>query len=593
MVSENIAMADPSASWLYWVITLLWDNYPLIIKIALAIYIIKFIAGYFTPEFKDLPTLNVKIPDIKGGQLQSPVKVPAEEIINYSPTTMEVLGVAKVFTKEDVQKTVMKAREAQKTWAKTTFAERRRVLRTLQQFVIANQADINFVSTKETGKTKMEAAFGEVLVTCEKIKYLCDRGEQILAREYRAPGIMMHKSAYIDYVPYGVIGLIIPWNFPIHNALSHISTALFTGNAVVVKVSEWASWSHIYLESIFKELLRSTGHSEDLVKFVTGYGETGTTLVTSVNKVLFIGSPGVGKKVMEVASKTLTPVTLELGGKDPFIVCEDADIEYTVGIGMRGAFFNCGQNCMSAERFYVFEGIYEKFLAKVKEITLAMKQGPDASDIGAINMPYQVARYEEYLNDAVSKGAKILMGGKVNTTHKGHFFEPTILVDVNHSMKIMKEEMFGPVMCVMKVKSDEEVIQLANDAEYGLSSSIFSANYKRAHAIAEQLESGGTVINDWGLAFMCADLPFGGVKVSGFGKFNGPEGLKDFCTQRTCVTDKFGIVVPPPKAVLNYPTSARAHKLVEDAITMMYVVSPLKKISALLSLGKKVITKDF
>jgi len=394
-------------------------------------------------------------------------------------------------------------------------------------------------------------------------------------------------------MPYGVIGVIIPWNFPIHNALSHITTALFAGNGVVVKVSEWASWSHQYLEDLFRELLTKTGHSTDLVQFVTGYGETGSSLVTSVDKVLFIGSPQVGKKVMEAASTTLTPVTLELGGKDPFIVCEDANLDYTIGIGTRAAFFNCGQNCLSAERFYVFDGIYDRFLARAKEVTLSMKQGPDASDIGAINMPFQVTRYEEYIEDAVKKGAKVLVGGKVNSTHNGHFFEPTILVDVDHSMKIMKEEMFGPVMCVMRVKSDAEVIRLANDANYGLSASIFSANYKRAHAIASKMESGGTVINDWGLAFMCADLPFGGVKISGFGKFNGPEGLRDFCFQRTCVTDRFGIIVPPPKPVLCYPTSPKAHKLAEDFVSILYESSLYAKAQAVGRLGKRVITGDF
>eukprot|EP01114_Cavostelium_apophysatum_P012692 TRINITY_DN289_c0_g2_i1.p1 TRINITY_DN289_c0_g2~~TRINITY_DN289_c0_g2_i1.p1 ORF type:complete len:611 (-),score=188.36 TRINITY_DN289_c0_g2_i1:51-1883(-) len=573
--------------WLWgWVVTLL--------PVFVALFVIRFISKFFEKEYRDIPTLkSIPVPDIKGGKVTAPVKMDAPQICCYDPSTMEILGNIKVYSKEDVAKTVQRASEAQKVWAKTSFAERRRVLRVIQQFVVQEQDTINEISVRETGKTRMEATFGEVLTTCEKIKYILANGERILSREYRAPGMMLHKTAYIDYIPYGVIGVIIPWNFPIHNAISHITTAIFTGNAAVVKVSEWASWSTKYLEDMFKEILTATGHSTDLVQFVTGYGETGSALVANVNKVLFIGSPGVGKKVMETASHTLTPVTLELGGKDPFIVLDDANLEYTIGIGTRAAFFNCGQNCMSAERFYVHNGIYDRFIKKAVEVTTSMKQGVAGPDIGAINMPLQFNRYQEYIEDAVRKGAKILVGGKVNTSVDGHFFEPTILVDVTHEMKIMKEEMFGPVMCVMRFNTDEEVIKLANDALYGLSSSVFSANYKRAHAIADKLQSGGTVVNDWGLAYMCTDLPFGGVKVSGFGKFNGPEGLRDFCSQRTCVTDRFGIVIPPPKVVLEYPTRPKAYRLAQDAIKILYTMSPIGKAKAVVSIARRILFKDY
>jgi len=572
----------------------LWAWAPQILQVVVAIYVIRTLANWFSAEYRDLPILNVEVPQAKGGPVKEPFKFDSNEIVCYCPSNMQVLGTTHVHTKQEVYTMVEKARVAQKAWAKTTLAERRRVLRTLLQFIVTHQEDFIEVSVKETGKTRVEAAFGEVFVTLDKIRYLCSSsGENAVARDYRNPGIMMHKSAYIDYVPYGAIGIIIPWNFPLHNAISHIATALFTGNASIVKVSEWASWSVHYLDNICKELMRKTGHSTDLIQFVTGYAESGAAVVDSVNKVFFIGSPQVGKKVMEAASKTLTPVTLELGGKDPYIVCEDADLDYCIDIGLRAAFFNCGQNCLSAERFYVYDKIYDKFVNRVKELTPKIQQGPDMPDIGAINMPLQLDKYTEFIEDAVKKGAKILVGGKPNPNHKGHFFQPTILIDVNHSMKIMKEETFGPVMAIMKVHSDEEVVKLANDCSYGLSCSIFSANYKRAHKIAEQIESGGTVINDWGLAFMCTDLPFGGVKISGFGKFNGPEGIRDFCYQKTCVTDRFGIVVPPPKAVLSLPTSPNSYKLVIDAVPILYERSIFGKISAVGRLLKRIVTRNF
>jgi len=288
----------------------------------------------------------------------------------------------------------------------------------------------------------------------------------------------------------------------------------------------------------------------------------------------------------------LTPVTLELGGKDPFIVCEDADFEYVTKMALRGAFLNCGQNCVSAERFYVFEPLYDRFVARILETMPKLKQGPNAPDVGAINMPLQLKKYQELIDDAVAKGAKVLSGGKVNANHKGHFFEPTVIVNVNHSMRIMREEMFGPVMAIMKVKSDEEVVRLANDCDYGLSCSVFSRNYARGHKLAKQIEAGCTVINDWGLSMMIQSLPFGGVKLSGFGKFNGPEGIRDFTFQKSYVTDRFGFALPPPDPLF-YPSSPKVHKLVEHFVEIMYARGVMSKVRGTFQLLKKIVSKDF
>jgi len=256
---------------------------------------------------------------------------------------------------------------------------------------------------------------------------------------------------------------------------------------------------------------------------------------------------------------------------------------------LRGAFFNCGQNCVSAERFYVYDKIYDRFLEKVKAGVLSIQQGPGAPDMGAVNMPGQFAKYQDLINDAVSKGARILVGGKINTKFQGQFFEPTILVDVNHTMKVMQEETFGPVMAVMRVQSDDEAVKLANDSVYGLSCSIFSANYKRAHAIAQRIQAGGTVINDWGVTMMIGSLPFGGLKVSGFGKFNGPEGIRDFCFQKAFITDRFGVIVPPPKQLLCYPTQPGAYKLAVEFIKIIHVQGLLPKVNAVVSLTRKIL----
>lgn len=569
--------------------------YQILLTVGL-FYLVRYVASWFAEEYTNIPSFTVAPLKVKGGFVEPNQKVMGEkEIISYNPATMEILGTAPVMGKEEVLKRIKKAREAQKEWSKTSFAERRRVLRTLKEFLVKNAEELSKISVLETGKTEVDSVFGEIFMSCGKLDYIINSGETFLSPERRPVGMMMiAKAAYVQYHPFGVIGLIIPWNFPIHNVLSHIGTALMGGNGCVVKVSEWASWSVIYMEAMTRALLKATGHNPDLIQFVTGYAEAGSTLVQNTDKVLFIGSPGVGKKVMEAAATAdvPVPVTLELGGKDPFIVLDDADIDYTVDMALRGAWLNCGQNCLSAERFYVYDKVYDKFLAKVKEIAPKLQQGPSAPDVGAINMPVQLQKYQSLIDDAVKKGAKVLFGGKPNPAFKGHFFEPTVLINVNHSMEIMKEETFGPVMPIMKVTSDEDVVKFANDCRYGLSAAIFTSNYTRGYELAKKIQSGGTVLNDWGLSMMIQDLPFGGIKVSGFGKFNGPEGIRDFCFQKSFITDRFGIVMKAPQALM-YPTSNKIQGVVFELIRTLHERKIGDKAAAAVRLVKKILAKEF
>ena len=336
-------------------------------------------------------------------------------------------------------------------------------------------------------------------------------GESCLAREYRSVAALLAftKQAYVEYKPLGVIGIIVPWNYPFQNVLSAVVAALMAGNGAVVKVSEYASFSAERIEQVFREILARRGHNPDLVQVVTGFAETGSALVSSgVDKILFIGSPAVGKLVMRAASATLTPVILELGGKDPFIVFDDAEFEQCVDVAIRGAFINCGQvrlytrkntmaasmkgcicffllptltflsslvslsfqNCIAAERFYVQEGIYNKFVAEVTKRVKSLSQGATncsadspRCDFGAITMPAQADIFQALINDAVEKGAKIETGGSKyvgDHTKKGLYFAPTILTGVTHKMKIANEEAFGPVMSIIKFKTEEEVVRI-------------------------------------------------------------------------------------------------------------------------------------
>jgi acyl-CoA reductase-like NAD-dependent aldehyde dehydrogenase len=468
-----------------------------------------------------------------------------------NPATLEKLGEVPSLSAAEVAERVERARAAQVSWGKTSLAERRRVLRLLLDYILLHQEEICRLCSTDSGKTLADAAMGEIFPVCEKIRYLIDHGEADLRPDPRPSGLLMHKAARVEYLPLGVVGVICPWNFPFHNILCPTVPALFAGNAVIAKTSEWTAWSAADFQAIFDEVLTKAGYSSDLVQIITGDGNTGRALVNSgVEKIFFTGSPENGRKVMAAAAETLTPVVLELGGKDPMIICDDADLDQAVGAAMLGVFTACGQMCVAAERLYVFDGIYDRFVDKVVQKAQALRQGPPSLDrggdfdVGALTMPRQLEIIERQLADAVKKGARVLVGGRRNPHFPGQFFEPTVVVDCDHSMDLVQQETFGPVMTILRVHSEEEAIRLANDSRYGLGSSVFTKNRRRAERIAQGISAGMTVANDYGIAYMVQSAPFGGVRSSGFGRINGREGLRECCHIKTIVTDKLPLHLP-------------------------------------------------
>ena len=511
---------------------------------------------------------------------------PSELLVCVDPATGERIGHAPVMRRAEVVRVVERARAAQQAWAATSFAERRAVLEDILKHVVSHQQEICRLAVRDSGKTMVDAAMGEIFPVCEKLRYTIARGEDDLAPEARPSGLLPHKAARVEYLPLGVVGVIAPWNFPFHNFFCPAIPALFAGNAVVVKVSELATWSSLHYVKIFEDVLRRRGHSPDLVQIVTGYGETGSALVTSgVDKVFFTGSPQNGKKVMAAAAETLTPVVLELGGKDPMIVCEDADLEQAVSTALFGVFNACGQMCVGAERLYVFEAIHDAFVEKALARALALRQGPPLAgevDLGAMTMPRQLEIIQALVDDAVAKGARVLCGGSPRTDLGGNFYPPTILVDVDHSMRITQEEQFGPVMVVMKVRTDEEAIRLANDCPYGLGSSVFTRDPARAERFARALDAGMTTVNDFGLAYMIQSLPFGGRKISGFGRINGREGLRACCNEKAIVTDR----VPVRQGMALYPVRAATFELVTGAVKAIYGSGLVKRARGAVSIAR-------
>ena len=321
---------------------------------------------------------------------------------------------------------------------------------------------------------------------------------------------------------------------------------------------------------------------------VCGFAQTGQALVRSpgVSKIIFVGSTGIGRKVLEAAADTLTPVVLELGGKDPIVVCDDADLKQMVPIALRATFQSCGQNCTGAERILVHAKALDRFLGMVMPVVEAMTQGPPLSeeeegaegpvDCGAMCMPQQAAKLQALVDDAVAKGAKLLAGGALPShgkgKGKGQFYPPTVLVGVKEGMRIWHEETFGPIMCVETFAGDAEAVRLVNANPFGLGSSIFSRSKARAKRIANQLETGASSINDFATTYLCQSLPFGGVKESGFDKFGGVEGLRGMCYTKAVCEDRFPGMVTTVPPELQYPVKGHSFAVVCGIVQLFYGV---------------------
>ncbi|KAI3911758.1 hypothetical protein MKX01_029519 [Papaver californicum] len=494
----------------------------------------------------------------------------------------------------NVKEHVADARKAQKAWAKSTFKQRPQFLRILLKYIIEHQELICQTSSRDTGKTMVDASLGEIMTTCEKITWLLAEGEKWLKPEYRLSGrAMMHKRSKVEFHPLGVIGAIVSWNYPFHIILNPMLAAIFSGNGVVVKVSEHASWSGCFYVRIVQAALAAVGASENLVHVITGFAETGEALVSSVDKIIFVGSPGVDKMIMRSASETLIPVTLELGGKDVFIVCEDVDVPHVAQIAARGVLQSSGQNCAGAERFYVHRGCLFFICSSKLKIYGSTMQGPPLAgkyDMGAICMPGHAERLQNLVNDTVDRGAEIVGRGSFGNLGEDavdQFFPPTILVNVGHTMKLMQEEAFGPIMPIMKFSSDEEAIKLANDSNYGLGCAVFSGNQRHAREIASQLNCGVAAINDFASNYMCQSLPFGGVKHSGFGRFAGIEGLRACCLIKSVVEDRWWpyIKTKIPKPI-QYPVAENNFEVQESLLQALYGLDIWDRLRALINVLK-------
>ncbi len=455
-------------------------------------------------------------------------------LVAYNATTGKVIAELPIADEAAVREAVAKARAAQPAWSGLTFKERGAYLIRFRDAMLKRSDEIASLISQEVGKPRIEGMLTEIMAAADFINYYVKHAEKMLADEPVPLHLLKHRKSYIHYAPLGVIGIISPWNFPFVLGLSEVVTALIAGNAVILKPSELAPQSGQLVADMFAAI-DLPGH---VFQVIHGDGKTGAALVKSaVDKICFTGGGATARHIMRAATDNLTPVVFELGGKDPMIVCADADIERAAQAAVWGAFANCGQVCASVERVYVHKSIADAFIGRTIELTGKLRVGNAANgedvDIGSMVHERQVQLVERQVQDAASKGARILLGGHRPEQLTGPFYEPTILTDVHSDMDVMRDETFGPLLPIMVVEDDEEAIRLANDSIYGLDAYVFSKDGKHADSITRRLEAGTVMINDVIAAYSAPETPWGGVKQSGIGRVHGgATGLKEFCQVR-------------------------------------------------------------
>jgi len=450
-------------------------------------------------------------------------------LLSHNPATGELLAELECATPEEVRSAVLRAKTAQPQWQTTPVSERVALLRRFQNVLSERRDDVARLLCREAGKPVAEALATEVMVVLDAAQFCIRHAHEFLRDKPLPHGniVMNIKRGKLVREPYGVIGIIAPWNYPFSIPAIETLGALVTGNAVVLKPSELTSLIALEL----RRILLAAGLPPDLMQVVVGEGPVGAALIESpIDKLIFTGSVGTGKRVGEAAARRLLPVVLELGGKDPMIVLDDANLEIATSGALWGAFMNAGQTCLSVERCYVHRTLYEPFLemCKKKMARLRIGNGIDSeADIGPMIHERQLRIVEEHVNDAIQQGARLLAGGRRMTELGPNYYAPTLLADVTHDMRLMREETFGPVLPVAPFDSDEQAIDLANNSDFGLAASVWTRSRRRGEALAAKIKAGTVMLNDVISCFGIADAPHGGFKHSGIGRTHGELGLQE------------------------------------------------------------------
>jgi acyl-CoA reductase-like NAD-dependent aldehyde dehydrogenase len=485
-----------------------------------------------------------------------------------NPATGEVIATIPIQGADELAAMAAAAREAQPQWEAIGFEGRGRIMRRAQKWFFDNAERVLDQVVAETGKTYEDAQLTDFGYTVSALGFWAKQAAKYLADE-RVPSwnnpVAAGKKLVIRYAPMGLVGVIGPWNFPIVNSFGDCIPALMAGNTVILKPSEVTPLSAL----LMVEMMRECGLPEGVFQVATGDGGTGAALISQVDCVMFTGSSRTGQAVMKAAADALVPCYLELGGKDPMIVCADANVERAANAATYWSMNNAGQVCISIERCYVEAPIYDEFVAKVTENVRGLRQGEPTAvgtvDVGAVIFPPQMDIVEEHVRDAVAKGAKVVIGGHGHSEH-GRYYEPTVLVDVDHSMKCMTEETFGPTLPIMRIANAEEGVRLANDSDYGLQASVWTGDTERGEALARRIEAGVVCVNDAQVNYTALNLPMGGWKSSGIGTRHGSAGIRKYTKVQSLLVTRRALKREP----FMFPYKKRQTLLLRSFLKLLY-----------------------
>ncbi|MBX3230955.1 MAG: aldehyde dehydrogenase family protein [Labilithrix sp.] len=486
---------------------------------------------------------------------------------SWEPATGDLLGEVAITPHEEVKKTIARAKKAQAAWAVLPVQERATRLLRFRDALVERASEVVDVISRECGKPRPEALAHEVMLAVDQLTYYCNNAAKILAPRELPLHLLKHKKSTLHYVPRGVVGIISPWNFPFVIPMADVFAALVTGSAAVVKPSEVTPLS----VQKAKEIFDATGLPEDLFGVVHGKGDVGQALIEGgIQKLVFTGGVETGKRVAAACGANLVPCVIELGGKAPLLACSDCDVERTARAIVFGGFVNAGQVCISVERVYAHEAVHDQLVERVKTLTEELRQGDptadDAIDVGAIIFGKQIEVAMLHIADAVKKGARVVTGGK-RRPGPGMFFEPTVLAGCDHSMTVMTQEIFGPIVPIQRVASEDEAVRLANDSHLGLNAYVFTKDREKGRRLAQRIEAGSVVVNDVVSNYAAVEAPFGGVKQSGFGRVHGDDALRDMAETRHVFAGRFP---DPQRDPLWFPYSTKVYRWQMRLLRAMY-----------------------
>ncbi|MEV0341443.1 aldehyde dehydrogenase family protein [Nocardia sp. NPDC050713] len=476
-----------------------------------------------------------------------------------NPATGAVVGTYPIHTAAEVDEAVAHAHQGAVWWEALGFRERARRLNAWRAEIAWGREELAQLMRQEMGKPISDAKL-EIAMALEHLAWAAANAEQVLGRRSVAPSLLtLNQACAVEYRPFGVVGVIGPWNYPVFTPLGSISFALAAGNAVVFKPSEFTPGVGKWLVAAFARAVPE----QPVLQAITGFGETGAALCRAdIGKIGFTGSAATGKKVMAACAENLTPVLMELGGKDALIVDADADVDAAADAAVWGGMSNAGQTCLGVERVYVHTDVYEEFLIELRALAMRLRAGTGAAKIGPVTMPKQLDIIRGHMKDALSRGGRAVLGGLDSID--GHFVQPTILVDVPEDSAAVTEETFGPTLTVTRVRDMDEALERVNASTYGLGGTVFSR--RNGRAIADRIRAGGVSVNAFVAHATIPSLPLGGVGGSGFGRVHGPEGLKEFAYAKSTTQQRF----PSPLALTTFTRTETVDRIVDLLVSVLH-----------------------